>query len=143
MRRILLLTIIISTVSASAQSTKDVLVGGGIDLIKTDISQVFYKAQMGAEGHFFVMRHFAVGVGGEYWTTGQRNSFMMGMRYYFTEKLFFRVRGLIGANEVALGMGYSHPLTEMFRIEAMGDFYLINTDFALRAGIAYVIRVRN
>lgn len=143
MRKFILLILILTTIQLSAQSTKDILVGGGFDLIKTDINKVFNKAQIGFEGHYFVVRHFAVGAGAEIWTTGQKSSFMMGARYYATENLFVRLRGLIGANETALGVGWSYPLSETFRVEAMGDFYMVHTDFALRVGAAYVIRLKN
>ena len=143
MRRFLLILITALPFLVNAQSTKDILVGAGFDLIKTDIDQVFNKAQIGIEGHYFVVRHFAVGAGAEFWTTRQRSSFMMGARYYATENLFFRMRGLIGANDAAIGVGWSHPFKESFRIEAMGDFYLASTQFALRAGMAYVIKLKN
>jgi hypothetical protein len=143
MRKCLLAIITVLALHAGAQSTKDILVGAGFDLVKTDISKVFNKAQIGFEGHYFIVRHFAVGAGAELWTTGQRSSFMMGVRYYATENLFIRFRGLIGANEAALGVGWSHPLNESFRVEAMGDFYMVNTDFALRVGVAYIIKLKN
>ena len=142
MRKLLIVLITLPALQLKAQSTKDILVGAGFDLIKTDISKVFNKGQTGFEGHYFVVRHFAVGAGAEFWTTGQTSSFMLGARYYATENLFFRIRGLIGANEAAVGAGWSHPLNESFRVEAMGDFYLVNTDFALRVGAAYVIKLR-
>ena len=143
MRKLLHVLIIFFSIQLNAQSTKDILVGAGFDLIKTDINKVFNKAQTGFEGHYFVVRHFAVGAGAEFWTTGQKSSFMMGARYYATENLFFRIRGLIGANEAAIGVGWSHPLNESFRVEAMGDFYMVNTEFALRVGAAYVIKLKN
>lgn len=143
MRKLLLVSITLITLQLGAQSTKDILIGSGFDLVKTDIAKVFDKAQIGFEGHFFIVRHFAAGAGVEYWTTGQKSSFMLGVRYYATEKLFLRFRGLIGANELALGVGWSHPLNASFRAEAMGDFYMINTDFALRAGIAYIIKLKH
>lgn len=143
MRKFLLFLIAILAIELEAQSTKDILVGSGFDLIKTDINKVFNKAQVGFEGHYFVVRHFAVGAGAEIWTTGQKSSFIMGARFYATENLFFRIRGLIGANEAAFGAGWSHPLSEFFRVEAMGDFYAVRTEFALRVGVAYVIRLKN
>jgi len=112
-------------------------------LIKTDIVQSFDKAQIGIEGNYFVVRHFAVGAGLEYWTAGDRISFVMGARYYPNDNFFCRFRGLIGANEVAVGAGYAHPIKEFLRIEAMGDFYVVNTEFAIRLGLAYVLKMKN
>ncbi len=123
----------------NAQSTGDVMVSGGLDLIKTDNPDVFEKAQFGLEAHYFVVRHFAVGVGGEIWTR-QKDSFVMGARWYANDNLFVRFRGLIGANDVAVGVGYAKPLTEYLRLEGMGDFYVARTEFGIRVGLSYVIK---
>src|SRR5688572_32592240 len=80
MRKLLLALLILVSIQTFSQSTKDILVGASFDLIKTDISRVFNKAQFGIEGHYFIVRHFAVGAGAELWTTGQSSSFMMGAR---------------------------------------------------------------
>src|SRR5882672_9582563 len=139
MKKVVLTTLFaISLCTVKAQSTNDVLVGGGIDVIKTDNIQVFDKAQVGLEVNYFVVRHFAVGGGAELWTN-QRNSFVMGMRWYADENIFLRLRGLIGANDVSLGVGWSKPIATSWRLEVMGDFYF-QGDFGLRTGLAYVIR---
>lgn len=123
----------------SAQSTSDILLGGGLDLIKTDNPGLFEKVQVGFEMNYFVARHFAVGVGGEIWSE-RRNSFTMGARWYANDNIFVRFRGLIGANDAALGAGYAKNLTEYLRLEAMGDFYISQPEFAVRVGLAYVIK---
>lgn len=143
MRKFFLILLTASVIEGSAQSVNDILIGGGFDLVKTDINKVFNKAQTGVEAHYFVVRHFAVGAGAELWTTNQPSSFMMGARYYATENLFFRLRGLIGANDAALGVGWSHPFKESFRIEAMTDYYFAGNAVAIRVGIGYVIRLKN
>lgn len=124
---------------ASAQSTSDILLGGGLDLIKTDNPGLFEKVQVGLEMNYFVARHFAVGVGGEIWSE-ERSSFTMGARWYANENIFVRFRGLIGANDAALGAGYAKNLTEYLRLEAMGDLYISQPEFALRIGLSYVIK---
>ncbi len=129
---------------SNAQSTHDIIVGGAQDLIKTDIQRLFDRAQFGMEADYFVVRHFAVGAGAELWThrtngTYRANSFVMGMRWYANDNIFVRFRGLIGANDASLGAGWSQPLNKVWRVEAIGDFYF-KGDFALRAGILYVIR---
>jgi len=113
--------------------------GGGLDPIKTDNPGVFEKTQAGLELNYFVVRHFAVGLGAEVWTD-QRNSFSMGARWYANDHIFVRFRGLIGVNDVSLGGGYSKALTEYLRLEAMGDFYVESTEFGARIGLSYVIR---
>lgn len=124
---------------ASAQSTSDILLGGGLDLIKTDNPGLFEKVQVGLEMNYFVARHFAVGVGGEIWSE-ERSSFTMGARWYANDNIFVRFRGLIGANDAALGAGYAKNLTEYLRLEAMGDFYISQPEFAIRVGLSYVIK---
>lgn len=121
----------------NAQSTNDFLIGGAFDLIKTDNTKLFNKVQTGFEVNYFIQRHFAVGAGGEFWT--ERNSFTMGARWYPTDNIFVRFRGLIGVNDTALGVGWAKPIDRNFRFEAMGDLYLSKPSFAFRAGVGYVI----
>ncbi len=122
-----------------AQSTHDVLVGGGLDLIKTDNKGLFKKAQLGFEANYFVVRHFAVGVGTELWTTNQKSSFVMGMRWYANDHVFLRFRGLIGANDATIGLGYAKPIATNLLAEGMGDFYFTG-NFGLRFGLAYILK---
>jgi hypothetical protein len=140
MRNIFLATILffMLPLAAGAQSTHDVLVGGGLDLIKTDNHQFLGKAQLGLEANYFVVRHFSVGGGAELWTN-QKSSFVMGARWYADDHFFARFRGLIGANDASLGAGYSRPINTDWRFEAIGDLYFKGT-FALRAGVAYIIK---
>lgn len=122
-----------------AQSTNDIMLSGGMDLIKTDNTDLFSKAQFGIEANYFIVRHFAVGLGGEFWTE-QKDSFVMGARWYANDNVFVRFRGLIGANDAAIGGGYAKALTEYLRLEGMGDFYLSSTEFGVRIGLSYVIK---
>ena len=142
MKKLIIVALLTTTYFAQAQSTKDILVGGGFDLVKTDNQKLFSKAQMGIEGNYFIVRHFAVGVGVEQWTANPTTSFVMGARWYPTDKLFVRFRGLIGANDATAGVGWSQPFKGSFRLEAMGDFYFGTTEFALRIGGAYVIKAK-
>lgn len=115
------------------------MIGGGLDIIKTDNPGVFERAQVGLEANYFVVRHFAVGLGAEIWTD-QKSSFMMGARWYANDNVFVRFRGLIGANDAAVGAGYAKALTEYLRLEGMGDFYFASTEFGIRVGLSYVIK---
>jgi hypothetical protein len=131
--------ILINSLSSMAQSSKDLLVSGSLDVIKTDYSRFLGKAQIGFEGNYFLLRQFSASAGAEIWT-GDKSSFMMGMRWYPQDHFFFRFRGLIGQNDVAIGGGWAKPFGEGFRFEAMGDFYVDRSEFAIRAGIGYVIK---
>jgi len=123
-----------------AQSSHDVMIGGGVDLLKTDNRALFKKTQLGLEAHYFVVRHFAVGVGTELWTANQKSSFMMGARWYANDNVFLRFRGLIGANDATMGLGYSKAISQNFRLEGMGDFYFGAGNFGLRFGASYILR---
>ena len=116
------------------------MLGGGFDVLKTDNHTLLNKAQLGFEGHYFVDRRFAVGIGSEFWTTNQKSSFMMGARWYANDHVFVRFRGLIGDNDVSLGIGYAKPIDKNFRLEGLGDYYFNGAAFALRFGVGYILR---
>jgi hypothetical protein len=138
--RFLIIFISLVSYTLHAQSSNDILVGGGFDLIKTDNNQLFDKAQIGLEAHYFVVRNFAAGAGFEIWPQ-QKSSFMMGMRWYALDHVFIRARGLIGANDFSIGGGWTKPIiNENWRFEAIGDFYVADTEFAIRAGVSYIIK---
>lgn len=140
MKKYLIAVFILGMVNwVSAQSTSDIMIGGGVDFIKTDNPGLFEKSQLGFEVNYFVVRHFAVGLGAEIWSN-QKNSFAMGARWYANENVFLKFKGLIGANDVALGAGYAKALTQYLRLEGMGDFYVNSTEFGIRIGLAYVIK---
>jgi hypothetical protein len=114
------------------------MVGGGFDLIKTDVSGFLGKAQFGTEVNYFLDRKFTATAGLEVWTY-DKPSFVIGGRWYAMDVLFIRARGLIGVNELSIGAGWSKPVSDNFRFEAIGDFYF-TVDFSIRAGLAYVFR---
>ncbi len=124
---------------STAQSTNDFLISGAMDVLKTDNTKILGKAQFGFEVNYFLQRRLAVGAGVDIWTGGQKSSFVLGARWYPSDKIFFRFRGLIGVNDAALGMGYAKPINRNWRFEAMGDLYFSRPDFAIRGGVSYVI----
>jgi hypothetical protein len=123
------------------QSTDDFLISGAMDVLKTDNTKIMGKAQIGFEVNYFLKRNFAVGAGAEIWT-GQNSSFVLGARWYASDHIFFRFRGLIGANDAALGIGYTKPISRDWRFEAMGDLFFSRPDFAVRGGVSYVIHYK-
>ena len=72
----------------------------------------------------------------EYWSGNRQFSLTTGARWYPVEEAFIRFRGLLGANDFALGGGWSMPVKEKFRFEAMGDFYFAG-HITIRAGFTY------
>ncbi len=128
----------ISMIAGYAQIAGDYLVGLQADLVKTDNSGVFEKAQFGAELNYFVTKNLTGTTGFEIWT-GNDLSFLIGARWYPREDGFVRVRGLIGENDLSIGGGWVKSLNESLKFEAIADFYF-KIDFSIRAGFVYVIR---
>lgn len=124
---------------AFSQSTHDFMIGGAFDVIKTDNNGVFNKSQIGLEANYFIIRHFAVGAGAEIWAK-QKDSFVMGMRWYFNDHVFTRFRALVGANDASLGLGYAYPLKPKIRLEAMGDYYFSGKALGIRGGISFILK---
>jgi hypothetical protein len=134
-----LAVLLLLSLTAFGQSSNDFMISGGLDLIKTDFNNPFEKAQIGLEANYFVVRNFSAGAGVEIWTD-QKSSFVMGARWYPMDNVFVRFRGLIGANDAAIGAGWAKPLNETWRFEAMGDFFFGQTEFSVRAGVSYLIK---
>lgn len=125
--------------STMAQTSSNIMVGGGLDLIKSDIIGFAEKVQTGFEANYFINRSFSVSGGFEIWSSNN-NSLMLGLRWYPIQKLFVRFRGLIGQDDVGIGAGYAHVLNANWRLEGIADYYLDQRELGLRLGVAYVIR---
>lgn len=122
-----------------SQSKNDLLIGVQSDLIKTNNTGYFQRFQVGAEGNYFLFERFGITGGIEYWSAGRELSLTTGARWYPIDDAFFRVRGLLGANDFSLGAGWSMPLTlTNLRFEALGDFYFAG-HIAIRAGFTYTL----
>ncbi|MBL7857223.1 MAG: hypothetical protein JNM57_06000 [Cyclobacteriaceae bacterium] len=142
MKNVLLTACLCFLISAAhSQIAHDYMIGGGLDLIKTDNHSFFGKAQLGTEFNYFLARPFTATAGFEFWTD-DKISFVLGSRWYPIEDFFVRARGLIGENDLSLGAGWSKPLNDNLRFEAIGDFYFAG-EFSIRAGVAYLIRKKN
>ncbi len=140
-REVIIVSMLLFTIAvgSNAQSTKSFLIGAGLDVVKSDIDQFADKAQIGVELNYFLTRNFSVSGGFEIWSQGD-DSFAIGMRWYPIKNVFTRFRGLLGANDVSFGIGFSKPLRNNFSIEGIGDFYADPGDVAARIGITYIIR---
>jgi hypothetical protein len=139
MQRIFVLLMVALPVLVHAQSTNDLMIGGGVDVYKTDNNDLIDKVQAGVEANFFVKRNFTTTAGLESWSERQ-DSFVFGSRWYFTDHFFSRYRALIGENDFSIGLGGAIPLSSNFRFEIIGDYYF-KEQVALRCGLAYVFRL--
>ncbi|HEY9049667.1 MAG TPA: hypothetical protein VIN08_27405 [Ohtaekwangia sp.] len=127
------------SVSSFGQIAHDFLVGGGLDLIKTDNRSIASKAQIAMEGNYFLTRTITASGGLEIWTD-DKVSVALGGRWFPVEEAFVRIRGLIGENDLSIGGGWTRPIiNEHWKFETMGDFYF-RGDFSIRAGVMYIIR---
>jgi hypothetical protein len=133
-----LIILVFIALSAQAQIAKDMTVGGGFDLIKTDNDGFLGKVQLAVEANYFFARQFTGSAGLELWTDDEV-SFALGSRWYPIEEAFVRVRGLIGVNDLSLGGGWTKPINENWKFESMADFYF-EGEFSIRVGAVYVIR---
>jgi hypothetical protein len=125
-----------------SQIAKDFMIGGAVDLIKSDQDGYFKRALGGVEVNYFFSRKFTGTGGMEYWTEGNEVSFVVGGRWFPVPEAFIRLRGLVGANDISIGGGWAKPLNENWRFEAIGDIY-VEGHIAIRAGVAYVFRRRS
>ncbi len=140
MRYFLLISFLwLSGSSLVAQSTGNFMVGGGLDIVKTDNTGIAEKAQAGVELNYFLTRSFSFNTGFEVWSGGD-DSLLIGMRWYPFRNAFLRFRGLIGVNDMALGGGLSWPLKTNLYLEGMTDLYVDAGEVGFRIGLAYLIR---
>lgn len=114
------------------------MLASGFDFIKTDNAGILEKAQLGIEANYFITRKVTATAGAELWSD-QKDSFVIGGRCYVADKLFLRVRGLIGENDLSLGAGWTKPINSKWRTEVLGDFYF-EEEFSLRVGISYLFK---
>jgi len=112
------------------------MIGAQTDLIKSNNDGFFKKVQLGMEANYYFSRKFSLTAGFEWWA-GDLVSMVVGGRFSPIDEAFVRIRGLPG-RDVSIGAGFTKPLTDNFRIEAMGDLYF-QGHIAIRAGIAYGI----
>lgn len=126
------------TAFAYGQISKDLMLGVALDVLKTDFNAVGDKVQLGVELNYFLVKSFSVTGGYEVWSR-DRNSIVVGMRWFPIENGFVRFRGLVGENDLSFGFGWGKPLNRNWRLEAMGD-YFTRGDFAVRGGMAYLIK---
>ena len=117
-----------------SQRAQRVMVGVQTDLIKSDNDGFFEKMQGGFEGSYYFSRKFAASAGVEWWTESDVLP-VIGGRFCPIDEAFVRLRGFIG-KDFSIGGGFSKPLSDRVRLEAIADFYFQGY-IAIRAGMAY------
>lgn len=137
-RLIPLVLLLLATQVCHSQAKGDILIGLQADLIKTNNSGYFQRSQTGVDGNYFFHKKFSATGGIEYWSANKQFSIVTGARWYPTEDAFIRVRGLLGANDFAIGGGWSMPVKEKIRFEALSDFYFAG-HITIRAGFTYTL----
>ena len=124
----------------SRAQTGSFMTTGAFDLVKSDIINPVSKVQAGVDVNYFVARTFSVSGGIEIWTDPRNNSSLaLGVRWYPLEPVFLRFRGLVGENEFGAGAGVVRRMDRTWRLEAMIDYFINESEIALRLGVAYVI----
>jgi hypothetical protein len=140
MKRMLLLACsLFLALPSFSQIAKDFMIGGAVDLIKSNQHGYFERAQGSVEANYFFSRILTGTAGVEYWTEGHKASFVIGGRWFPVPEAYVRLRGLVGANDISIGGGWAKPFKESWRFEAMGDIYA-KGHIAIRAGVAHVFR---
>jgi hypothetical protein len=137
-KHLLFALFVIHSVSCFSQNKNDLIIGLQSDLIKTNNSAYFQRLQTGAEGNYFIDKKFSATGGIEYWSGNRQLSLVTGARWYPIEDAFIRFRGLLGANDFAIGGGWSMPVKQNLRFEASSDFYFAG-HITIRAGFTYLI----
>ncbi|HEY0655105.1 MAG TPA: hypothetical protein VGD65_18350 [Chryseosolibacter sp.] len=137
-RPLLFAFLLLSSTVCFSQTKGDILIGVQLDLIKTNNSGYFQRLQAGTEGNWFFHKRFTATGGFEYWSENRQPSLVTGVRWYPIEEAFLRVRGLLGANDFAVGGGWSMPVNEKIRFEALSDFYFAG-HITIRAGFTYTL----
>ena len=112
----------------------------GLDLYKTDNRKpvkFVNKAQFSVEANYFLIRQLSLTLGVEA-QTSDGIFFIPGARFYPVDPFFLRFRPLLGKDvDYAVGFGYGRQLTGPWRLEVMTDYYVENSDLALRVGVGY------
>jgi len=137
-RHLVIALLILSSSLSFSQSKVDLILGIHVDLVKTSNSVHFQRFQTRAEGHYFLHKKFSATGGIEYWSGNRQLSLTTGARWYPMEDAFIRFRGLLGANDFAVGGGWSMPVKENLRFEALSDFYFAG-HITIRVGFTYWI----
>jgi hypothetical protein len=122
-----------------AQRAQRLMIAAQADIIKSDNDGFFEKVQGGLEGSLYLSRKFAATAGVEWWTAHSPIA-VVGVRIRPIDEAFFRIRGLL-RKDISLGAGFSKPLSDNFRVEAMADFYFTG-HIAIRGGVACGIGAR-
>ena len=112
----------------------------GLDVYKSDNRnpvRFINKAQFSFEANYFLIPRLSISAGIEAWTD-KGVFFIPGARFYPVDPFFVRFRPLLGQDvDYSVGFGYGRQLTGPWRLEVMTDYYVENSNLALRVGVGY------
>lgn len=138
MKKKLLFGILLLSISFSVSAQRKLLVGGGMDVYRTDNTNPFKKTQFGMEVNYFILKNITLSGGMDVWSDPNATFLTFGTRIYPVKPLFIRFRGLVKDEvELSIGSGYGIPLGKKFWVELASDYYFEQKELGLRAGLAF------
>jgi hypothetical protein len=142
MKKILVIIVLfffVQTEGFCQQAAGSYLISGGMDLARTDAPGVIRRFQLGTEINYFYLHSLSFSGGYEF-NYNRPNHVTLGVRFFPTEPLFVRIRGLVGKErDLALGAGYSHNLSYRLRLEGILDYYAISNVAGIRVGFGFLL----
>lgn len=133
----LFVVILFFVLVAGSTGYAQVRLNGAVDILKTDFFNEFPNLNLGFEVNYFAARSIALTGGVEMWNKPDMPfGVALGARWYPINPLFFRLRGILSDNsDFDIGLGYTFGLSDKWYLEVISDYYVVNSDFALRMGL--------
>lgn len=133
----LFVVILFSVLVAGTSGYAQVRLNGAVDVLKTPFFEGFPNLNLGLELNYFAARSIALTGGIETWNKPDMPfGVALGARWYPINPLFFRLRGILSNNsDFDIGLGYTFGLSKKWYLEVISDYYVVNSDFALRMGL--------
>lgn len=136
---------IFCVLTTNAQPYKgDFLLNGGVNIYSTrNINPVTFGKNIvfGFDLNYFAADKFSLGGGFEYFNGLSKGAVDLGMRYYFSETIFFRSKGYYFFNkkknpfDLSFGLGNDFMLSDHWAIEVNAEYYVQPKAVIFRFGI--------
>lgn len=145
---ILLLSLTISFGAKSQDIYKgDMQINAGLDLLTspslTPLTNIENRIRGDVDFNYFLQDRFTLGVGFDYSTKLSRTGFSPGIRYYWLDESFFRMKLNIAMDfsdfDVSTGLGYNYMFSDNWGLESNLDYFIKSEKAAFRMGIAVFI----